>query len=189
MIPGTCPDCGAIRPLADYLRDADARAALVAALDCPSPLARRIVPYLALHSPAGRAIQSARLTRLLRELADLLMSGDVTRRTVTHPAPLPIWEAALDEVLGAHAAGRLTLPLDGHGYLLEIAWRLAARPGPAARGPVTPGHQSHQPADPEHLRPRAPARPPAVAPRGAPRALGAILAALTPPPTPEAPDD
>ena len=149
MIRGTCPDCGTVRPLPDYLTDAETRAALAAALDCPAGLARRIVPYLALHSPAARCIQAGRLTRLLRELADLLASGEVTRAGTTHACPQAVWEAAFDQVAAAHQAGTLTLPLDGHGYLLAIAHAKAARAvggGPGAVVADRPIHPSQAPA-------------------------------------------
>ena len=149
MIRGACPDCGAIRPLSDYLTDAETRAALAAALDCPAGLARRIVPYLALHSPAARCIQAGRLTRLLRELADLLGSGQITRQGTTHACPPAVWETAFDQVAAAHQAGTLSLPLDGHGYLLAIAHAKAAQ---AARGELKGGDHgrlaAHQPAPP-----------------------------------------
>lgn len=148
MIPGTCPDCGTIRPLPDYLKDAEARAALAAALDCPAGLARQIVPYLALHAPAQRCIQSGKLTRLLRELASLLGAGTVARRGVEYAAPHDLWAGAFELVQSAQSAGTLTLPLDGHGYLTECAWRLASKRvgGGQGAGADAPIHASQTPA-------------------------------------------
>lgn len=163
MIRGACPDCGSIRPLPDYLADAEARAALAAALECPAGLARRIIPYLALHAPPAKAIQSGKLARLLRELADALSSGQVTRKGDTRAAPQAIWERALDAVAANAAAGTLRLPLDGHGYLYTIAHDEASRatpaaarpaPGAAAADPAAPGHPSHRPAARDHTSPR-----------------------------------
>lgn len=153
MISGTCPDCGASRPLSDYLADAEQRQALAAALACPAPLAGQIIPYLTLHAPAGRRIQTNKLTRLLKELAELLGSGVVIRRGQSHPAPAALWAEALTQVQAARDAGTLSLPLEGHGYLTEIAWRLAAKghaqaeaQGEARRRGETPmgQHPSHQ---------------------------------------------
>lgn len=138
MIPGTCPDCGTSRPLADYLADAEARAALAAALDLPPALARQIVAYIGLHAPAGKRIAVPKLARLLRELAQLIPSGEVARRGIVHPAPQSLWCAAFDAVLAARDAGSLSLPLDGHGYLTEIAWRLAGQAAERPSRPIAP---------------------------------------------------
>lgn len=197
MIPGTCPDCGGARPLADYLADADARVALVAALACPAELARLIVPYLALHAPPSRRVQMRKLARLISDLTALISAGTVTRHGDSRPAPHTLWQAAIEQVLTVRDAGTLTLPLDGHGYLTAVAHGLAvkgqggsASAGPAADGPI---HPSHRPASPEYLRPR---RPAPVAPehvilepgRAAPRPLKDILAGLAPKP-PDAPHE
>lgn len=142
MIPGTCPDCGASRPLPDYLADADARQALAAALALPSSLARGVVPYLALHAPQGRRVQMGKLTRLLRELTELVTAGTITRHGTERPCPMPVWIGALEQVLAARDAGTLSIPLDGHAYLTEIAWRQAAKPGGSAvRTRTTPNDE------------------------------------------------
>lgn len=174
MIRGTCPDCGGIRPLPDYLADAEARAALAAALDCQAGLAKRIIPYLTLHSPPARAMAGGKLARLLRELADLLGSGQVSRRGISHAAPQAVWEAAFDALEQTRAAGTLTLPLEGHGYLTAIAWDKAAKAtagvgsatATAATAP-TVSHPSHRPAD-------VPPRPTTPGTAG-PVAVGALL--------------
>lgn len=150
MIPCVCPDCGGTRPLADYLADADARAALVAALACPSELARLIIPYLTLHAPPTRRIQMPKLRRLLEDLTALIGAGTVTRYSDTRPAPLDLWRAAIEQVLAARDAGRLTLPLDGHNYLITVAHGMSAhREGRAdlalpAGEARTPAHPSHR---------------------------------------------
>lgn len=147
MIPGVCPDCGCARPLSDYLADADARAALAAALECPAPLARLIPPYLALHAPAGRRVQMGKLARTIRELADLVQAGTVTRARETLPAPLAAWQRGLEEVLAARDAGTLSLPLSGHGYLCEVVHRQARAAGARSARETAPNHPSHRPFD------------------------------------------
>lgn len=148
MIPGVCPDCGAERPLPDFLADAQSRTALAAALDCPAPLARLIAPYIALHAPAKRRVTMPKLARLLRELADLLASDTLTRGKDILAITPAIWAEALTDVLVARDAGRLTLPLTGHGYLSEIAFRKARAAGEQSLRERTPAHHSHLPAAP-----------------------------------------
>lgn len=146
MIPGVCPECGVARPLPDFLADAEARAALAAALDCPAGLARLIVPYLQLHAPAGRRVAMGKLARLLRELTARVTAGTVQRGRETLPAPPEAWAHGLEEVLAAREAGTLVLPLSGHGYLDEVVFRTQAKAVAQGRRAATPLHPSHQPA-------------------------------------------
>lgn len=167
-LAGICPACGASFSLEQALTDGEARQALAAALALPPELGARVVRYMGLHAPAGRRVQWPKLTRLLTGLTERLHAGEVTRRGVSHAAPLALWAAALDEVLAAREAGTLVLPLDGHGYLDEVAWRLAAKDLARARGDeslaAVPLHPSHLPAAPP--MPAAPRRPAEGIPRG-----------------------
>jgi hypothetical protein len=126
-LSGVCPACGASFALEQALTDGEARQALAAALAVPPEIGARLVRYLGLHAPAGKRVQWGKLTRLLGELTERLSAAQVTRRGVTYAAPLGLWAQAMDEVLAARDAGTLTLPLDGHGYLDEVCWRLAAK--------------------------------------------------------------
>lgn len=142
-LPGVCPACGATFSLEQALADGEARAALGAALMVPPEIGARVVRYLGLHAPAGRRLQWPKLTRLIVELTERIQAAGVSRRGVTHACPLATWAAALNEVLTQRDAGALTLPLKGHGYLDEIAWRLSgsgAAPRRGARGVSGPGH-------------------------------------------------
>lgn len=126
-LPGICPSCGAAFDLPAALTDAEARQALAAALQLPERLARLVVPYISLHSAGTRKMAWHKLSRLLTELKVLVTDGTVSRRGVTYAAPLETWRRALDEVMMARDGGSLILPLDGHGYLEEVAWRLASK--------------------------------------------------------------
>jgi len=128
-LPGVCPSCGAAFDLPAALADAEARQALAAALELPAPLARLVVPYIALHAPtSGRRMAWSKLARLLRELRELVTSGQVTRNRITRAAPLDQWQRGLEAVLERRDAGTLNLPLDNdHAYLEEVVWRHAGR--------------------------------------------------------------
>ncbi len=129
MIPAVCPSCQAKFPLEAAIQDAEARRALAAALGLPEPVARRVVPYLALHAPSsGKAMAWSKTTRLLEELVSLISQPE--HRRGSNPARkvgIAQWALALDECLQARDEGRLELPLDGHGWLTGAAYRIAGR--------------------------------------------------------------
>lgn len=124
MLSGVCPGCGLRADLDVFCVQADANKALAAALDLPAPLGGRILRYLRLFSPPTKVLALAKTTRLLVELSEVLRSAQITRRTLTYPAPLELWTAALDAVLNQPPE---VLPLTSHGYLFQVAWNLADR--------------------------------------------------------------
>lgn len=124
MLSGVCPGCGLRADLDVFCVQADANKALAAALDLPAPLGGRILRYLRLFSPPTKVLALAKTTRLLVELCEVIRSAQITRRTLTYPAPLELWTAALDAVLNQPPE---TLPLTSHGYLFQVAWNLADR--------------------------------------------------------------
>ena len=146
-IPGVCPSCGSKFDLPQALTDAEARQALAAALALPAPLARQVIPYMALLAPQGRAIAMGKLARLLNDLTALVSSGKVTRKGETYACPLELWQAGIMETLNARDAGSLVLPLKDHNYLAEIVWRMAAKAAQKARQ-STVSHPSHRPGIP-----------------------------------------
>ncbi len=121
-IPGVCPNCGAKFDLHLALNEANSRRALAAALEVPAPLARLVVPYMALFSPAKRVMAMGKLERLLRELTDHVTSGQVTRNGITYGAAQELWKYGIEETLAANDAGSLILPLKDHNYLCQIVW-------------------------------------------------------------------
>lgn len=129
-IVGTCPSCGARAPLDTYLLDSDARRALATLCerlaDYPE-VVRRLPGYLALHSKPGRAAAWGKVARLVAEVSDLVLSGQVTRNNVMRWCPPAVWAQAMDEAQDARASGALSLPLDGHGWLCQVAWSAAGR--------------------------------------------------------------
>jgi hypothetical protein len=149
-IPGVCPSCGSKFDLPQALTDAEARQALGAALALPAPLARQVVPYMALLAPKGKAISMGKLARLLSELTQLVTEGKVTRKGETYGCPLELWQAGIMETLNARDAGSLILPLKDHAYLTEIVWRMAAKASQQAKQ-RTVSHPSHRPGLPSDM--------------------------------------
>lgn len=125
---GTCPTCGTNAPIEAYLLDREAREALSTLCqrlaDHPD-VVKRIPAYLALHSKPGRSASWPKVARLIRELADLVSSPAVTHSGQARPNQPELWALAMDAAQDARAAGTLSVPLDGHGWLRKVAWTKA----------------------------------------------------------------
>lgn len=175
-----CPFCAGRFPAVAGIQDAEARRALEAILsgELPPPIQRRLLPYLALHAAPTRAVPWEKVARLTVELIDLIKAPRLARghgpaRTVTPDT----WGQAMEEVLEARNGGTLRLPLKGHGYLEEIAYRLADRAEARAeraaeerlRG-VTPIGGT-RPATPAPVAPPPPPRPARISDQAAAQGL------------------
>ena len=131
-----CPACSAAFSLEAALALDAARSALMTALQMPAPLALLFAQYLALFRAPSRAIAFDRADKLMSELLPMVSTGTVTRDGLTRPAPLPVWQQALERMLELRNANKLQLPLKSHGYLLEIVAGLAESQGAAAERQV-----------------------------------------------------
>jgi len=117
-IRGVCPDCGFKFPLQLALTDADARQALLSALEIAPSLSGRIIQYLSLFSPGDRAMRMDALAARLKELAKAIKNAEVEREGRTWSAPLDYWRDGIDHMLNTR--DKLRLPLKDHGYLFAI---------------------------------------------------------------------
>ncbi len=113
-----CPACGAFGAPELFLGEAMKREAIAKALRMPSPLAQQIQTYIGLFRPPKRGHIIDRVTSLLENLLTYIEPRKVTRNGRTLPAPVAIWQAALDDMLSRR--DKLRLPLKDHGYLLEV---------------------------------------------------------------------
>lgn len=121
----TCPACAAQFSLDAAIQMDAARGALMRALAMPAPVGALLAQYLGLFRPKMRALSMDRADRLLAELLPMIEAEAVTRNGVTRPAPVPVWAQALDSMIDLRNAGKLTLPLKTHGYLLEVVFAAA----------------------------------------------------------------
>lgn len=112
-----CAACGATSSLDAAIAHDDAAQAISTALGM-TQVGRLLVQYLGLFRPAKNTLSFDRVNTLLNELLPIIQSGQVDRAGRTWPAPMPYWQAALEQILASRQ--RLTLPLKGHGYLFEI---------------------------------------------------------------------
>ena len=115
-----CPCCGAELDLATAFAAETDRKALQRLVAPSVPLGARVLQYISLHQPAKQRLTAAKKIKLLLQLLP-----DLERRAITHrgrdwQAPLPAWAAAIDQMLTSRDAGRLELPLKGHGYLYAV---------------------------------------------------------------------
>lgn len=122
----TCPECGAQAHLSAFFAEDDGKrlAALLAGMQ--PELGRAVIGYLGLFKPAKTALRLARALKIAQEVAELVASGTVCkdeRTGVRRPALPAHWSAGIEQMLAQR--DRLTLPLDGHGYLRSVVFGLA----------------------------------------------------------------
>lgn len=114
----TCPNCGAVASLNVLIGHEGAREAVMAALEIPAPLGKLIVQYIGLFRPAKRNLSFDRVANILNELLPMIREAKIERSGRIWSAPLEYWKTAIEYMLSRR--DKLTLPLDGHGYLLSI---------------------------------------------------------------------
>lgn len=115
-----CPACGTeltLEHLVGSLDDEQAFARLVA---LSVPMAHLVVRYIGLFTPEKQRLTLRKKVRLIAQLLP-----DLRRKAITHkgrdwPAPHTTWALAIEQMLTARAAGRLDLPMTGHGYLYAV---------------------------------------------------------------------
>jgi len=115
-----CPACGALASLDVLITAEGAREAVLVALQFPAPLGKRLIQYLALFRPATRDLSFDRVASLLSEILPDIQAGKIKRAGREWNLLQDYWLVGIDTVLAARDAGRLTLPLKGHGYLYEV---------------------------------------------------------------------
>lgn len=121
----TCRSCGATGSAEQVFGDADAAATLLLAGELQPAVARLVWPYLALFRSRTRALSWSRTHKLLAELVDLIQRPTITRKHREFVATAPMWQQALEHM--AAIRDSLTLPMEGHGYLLDVVSGLAEK--------------------------------------------------------------
>lgn len=120
-----CPNCGTTASLDVLVAHEDARAALSAVFQLSQPLGTAMVRYLSLFRPATRELTLARVATLVGELLPNLRSSSIPRKGRDWRVTEEDWCLAIEQMMQARDAGKLTLPLKDHGYLLEVMAGLA----------------------------------------------------------------
>ena len=120
-----CPVCGTELGLDHLFVDADNRAIVTRLIAVSLPIGTHLMKYIRLFAPAKTSLTLRKQVRLILQLLP-----DLERRAITHrgrdwSVPLSCWAQAIDQMLATRDAGRLDLPMKGHGYLYSILVGLA----------------------------------------------------------------
>ena len=128
----SCPVCGTELDLAAlFAHETDQRAlARLAAVSIP--LGARVLQYVALFTPPKQRLTAAKKIKLLLQLLPDLERCAITHKGRDWPVPLSAWAQAIDQMLAARDAGRLELPMKGHGYLHAVLAGMADKHEAAA---------------------------------------------------------
>ena len=121
-----CPNCDAVLDMRLVLKsreEHDAFDRLLLAIGIP--LMRRVLDYIDLHKPAMQRLSMTKKVKLIRSLTPDLERQAITRVGRDWPVPPALWAQAIDQMLATRDAGRLDLPLKGHGYLYAVLQGLA----------------------------------------------------------------
>jgi hypothetical protein len=115
-----CPACGTeltLEHLVGHLDDEQAFARLVA---LSVPMAHLVVRYIGLFTPEKQRLTLRKKVRLIQQLLPDLQREAITHKGREWAVPLAVWGKGIEQMLTARAAGRLDLPMTGHGYLYAV---------------------------------------------------------------------
>lgn len=120
-----CPICGTELTPAQVFAHEATQHAFERMIAVSVPLGARVTAYVTMFSPPKTRLTIAKQVKIILQLLP-----DLERQAITHkgrdwPAPLAAWSAAIEQMEHARAAGRLELPLSGHGYLYTILAAMA----------------------------------------------------------------
>lgn len=84
------------------------------------PMAHLVVQYISLFSPEKQRLTLRKKVRIIQQLLPDLVRHAITHKGRDWSAPPEAWQQAIEQMLAARQAGRLQLPMSGHGYLYAI---------------------------------------------------------------------
>lgn len=121
----SCPVCGAALTLDHLFVDADSRAAVAQLISVAMPIGALLLQYTRLFTPPKTTLTQRKQVRILLQLLPDLKRAAITHRGRDWQVPLTTWARGIDQMLQARDAGKLDLPMKGHGYLYAILTGLA----------------------------------------------------------------
>lgn len=116
----SCPACGTELTLEHLLSHLDDERAFTRLVAMSIPVASMVVRYINLFTPEKQRLTLRKKVRLIAQLLPDLQRKAITHKGRDWPAPHEAWAQAIEQMLNARAAGRLQLPMTGHGYLYAI---------------------------------------------------------------------
>lgn len=120
-----CPVCHSVLTAEQLLGHEESARTFDSLLVVGVPLGGLVLQYLSLFCPAKQRLTNGKKLKLVEQLLPSLQRLAITHKGRDWPAPLPAWEKAFEQMQAARAAGRLDLPMTGHGYLFSILAALA----------------------------------------------------------------
>ena len=123
----SCPVCGAEFDLAVLFKSEESRKTFERLTASCSPLRDRLAQYAALAKPPKHKLGTDKSLRIITTLLPDIERGAITWKGRDWAAPLSAWAQAIDQMLAQRDAGRLELPMKGHGYLYAILAGMADR--------------------------------------------------------------
>jgi hypothetical protein len=105
----------------------DAQRAFARLADVSIPLGSRVMQYLTLFTPPKTRLTIPKQVKLILQLLPDLERQAITFKGRDWGVPLQAWALGIDQMLAARDAGRLDLPMSGHGYLYAILASMADR--------------------------------------------------------------
>ncbi|RKR66308.1 hypothetical protein C8C94_0764 [Acidovorax sp. 94] len=123
----SCPVCGAEFDLAVLFKSEESRKTFERLTASCSPLGDRLAQYAALAKPPKHKLGTDKSLRIIKTMLPDIERGAITWKGRDWAAPLSAWAQAIDQMLAQRDAGRLELPMKGHGYLYAILAGMADR--------------------------------------------------------------
>lgn len=120
-----CPVCGAELDLSTVFSAHVDHQALERLVNAGFPIGSYLLRYVALHKPPKQTLTIRKKLKLLGELLPDLERQAITRNGRDWVAPKANWALAIDQMATTAHAGRLDLPLKGHGYLHSVLQGMA----------------------------------------------------------------
>lgn len=115
-----CPACGTELSLEHLMSSVDDEQAFSRLVALSVPMAHLVVLYIGLFTPEKQRLTLRKKVRLIAQLLPDLRRQAITHKGREWATPHDTWAKAIEQMLTARAAGRLDLPMTGHGYLYAI---------------------------------------------------------------------
>ena len=144
----TCPVCGAEESLDALLvrmvDDDTTRRLLADVMTNSLAVGAQVVRYLRMHKPPKQKLRLERVRQVLAELVPAIRTGRIQRKGREWVIAETGWKAAFTAVFEAAEKGSLSLPLEGNGYLFEVAMRQADRTEAEAEREIEADRKHHR---------------------------------------------
>lgn len=118
-VPLCCPMCAAELTIEQLFAHAEDRQAFARLAAVSLPLGSKVLAYVNLFAPAKNRMTIPRKVTLIEQLLPDLLRGAIERKGRDWQVSHDDWREAIDRMLAARDARKLSLPLTSHSYLYE----------------------------------------------------------------------